>query len=676
MKKNKKLVIISSIFASIAAILLVVFLVMYFTNPNRLTASEKRFLAENSSIVQNIAVLNNASVFGNNGTGVFFDFLEDFSKKYGLQTNPVTFNLGESRSGISFTLGNTIGENEFLFYEGHYVLVSKQVEYFSSASHLTNQKIGLLSDDVSYVSSYLDTKNLSFNSYSTKEDLLAAFKEQKDIQYMIVPMYLYMEDILANDFVIACHFRDIPYYYKVNMEINNSLGSILKKYFNEWKTEALYDSYKEHLFDLFVKSLNISLTEIDAMRSISYNYGFVDNSPYEILTGGNYGGIIAQYLKEFTDFSETEIHFTRYKNVNKFVNAIQNNKVDMYFSYYDLNNDFLSIPSGLSIDYSIVAEKEDDLVIHSLKSLNSRTVYVEENSLLYTYLKNNSKAILKTYKTIKELKKITKKGEIVVIDSHVYSTNPDGAFNGYNVRFKDSVDTDYTFKLKVNESFTKLFTKFVNTKDPYETTFKGLYNYDLTFKTGTITGAIAKYFMYILVVVVLVFLYVYRLTKKVKVSKKIKKEDKLKYIDQLTSLKNRNYFSENLDNWSQNTIYPQTVVVIDLNNLQYINDTMGYEKGDEQIKAAANILVKNQLDNSDIIRTDGNEFVVYLIGYQTKQITSYIHKLNKEFKRLPYEQGAAIGYSMIEDNLKTIEDAMNEAVEEVKKQKGNKKEGI
>ena len=63
----------------------------------------------------------------------------------------------------------------------------------------------------------------------------------------------------------------------------------------------------------------------------------------------------------------------------------------------------------------------------------------------------------------------------------------------------------------------------------------------------------------------------------------------------------------------------------------------------------------------------------YLVGYQTKQITSYIHKLNKEFKRLPCEQGAAIGYSMIEDDIKTIEDAINEAVEEVKK-KENKKE--
>ena len=70
------------------------------------------------------------------------------------------------------------------------------------------------------------------------------------------------------------------------------------------------------------------------------------------------------------------------------------------------------------------------------------------------------------------------------------------------------------------------------------------------------------------------------------------------------------------------------------------------------------------------MRTDGNEFVIYLVGYNQKQITNYIHKLNKEIKKLPYDFGAEFGYSVIDDDIKTIEDAMNEAVEDMKKQKG------
>ena len=98
----------------------------------------------------------------------------------------------------------------------------------------------------------------------------------------------------------------------------------------------------------------------------------------------------------------------------------------------------------------------------------------------------------------------------------------------------------------------------------------------------------------------------------------------------LTSLKNRNYLNEKIDSWNQNTIYPQAIIVIDLNNLKYINDTFGHEEGDRQIKSSAGILIKTQLDNTEIMRTDGNEFMVYLVGYNEKQVINYIKKLLKE----------------------------------------------
>ena len=121
--------------------------------------------------------------------------------------------------------------------------------------------------------------------------------------------------------------------------------------------------------------------------------------------------------------------------------------------------------------------------------------------------------------------------------------------------------------------------------------------------------------------------------------------------------------------WSNNTIYPQAIIVVDLNKLQEINDKYGVKEGDKQIQGAANALIKTQLDNSELIRSDGNEFVVYTIGYNQKQIINYIHKLNKELKKLPYDYGAEFGYSFIENNLKTIEDALTEAIEDMKKKK-------
>jgi len=206
-------------------------------------------------------------------------------------------------------------------------------------------------------------------------------------------------------------------------------------------------------------------------------------------------------------------------------------------------------------------------------------------------------------------------------------------------------------------------------KDSNEMINRGMYSHSMTVKTGGVLASVAKYILLTLAVFAIIIIIFYKSSKRIKVAKKIRREDRLKFIDQLTTLKNRNYLNEYINNWNNNTIYPQTMIVIDLNNIQFINDTLGYEEGDRQIKAAANILIKTQLDNSDVMRTDGNEFLIYLVGYTQKQVTNYIHKLNKEFKKLPYEYGAEFGYSIINDNIKTIEDAILEATDEMKGQK-------
>ena len=164
---------------------------------------------------------------------------------------------------------------------------------------------------------------------------------------------------------------------------------------------------------------------------------------------------------------------------------------------------------------------------------------------------------------------------------------------------------------------------------------------------------------------------IYIVIKKLKPTKKItmKKEDKLRYIDMLTSLKNRNYLNDNIEIWDESDVYPQTIIVVDLNNIAYVNDNYGHQEGDNVIKEASNILIRGQMENSDIIRTNGNEFLIYLVGYDEKQIVSYIRKLNKDFKELSYGFGAAIGYSMITDAIKTIDDAINEATLDMRNNK-------
>ena len=75
-----------------------------------------------------------------------------------------------------------------------------------------------------------------------------------------------------------------------------------------------------------------------------------------------------------------------------------------------------------------------------------------------------------------------------------------------------------------------------------------------------------KYIVIIVVIMGVILGSIYFVLKKGK-KNDIKKDDKLKFIDVMTSLKNRNYLNYNIKTWEDNVIYPQAIVIIDLNNI-------------------------------------------------------------------------------------------------------------
>lgn len=676
MKNKKNIIIIIAILIVIAVIGIVTFSIV--TDSDKLSSNEKKWINSSLNNVHNINVVNNVNIFGNTGVGVYYDFLKDLELEYKLQINPVTFNYGETPSGVTLGVKTTLAENDQIFYKDHYVLVGKSSEIVPSYKEYAGKKIGILASDSARVISYLNNQNINLTSYPDKTALLNALKSDgvsevegevvSTVDYMIVPLTMYLDEILKNNYYIISHLSDVNLYYTISGD-DGELTSILKKYFRNWEEDNLDDYFKREEFNLFALNLGISDTEVDAMRSITYNYGFVNNSPYEVIMSGNYGGIIAMYLYDFGKFSDIEFNYQKYKSLDKFKSAINNKKIDLYFNYYHLQDNYFDTDSKILVEYSVIASSKNNVVINSINSLIGKNVYVEENSFLATYLKTINGVNVKTYKDETELDKLNKKNVIIFIDKNIFDLYSSDKLSNYTERYTSYINDTYHFRAKSDTAFFKLFSRYIMTQDPKEMIYEGMYNHSLTVRAGSVFGTIAKYILISIAAVAIIFVLVYRNSKKIKVAKKIKKENKLKFIDQLTSLKNRNYLNEYLASWNNNTIYPQTMIVIDLNNIQFINDTLGYEEGDKQIRAAANILIKTQLDNSDVMRTDGNEFLIYLVGFTQKQVTNYIHKLNKEFKKLPYEYGAEFGYSMINDSIKTIEDAILEATEEMKKQK-------
>ena len=673
MAKKVRLIFISFVGIILVAVASLI-VVNILNDENKLTVEENKWINNNLSTVLNVNVINDLDIFGKSGAGVFYDFLNDLGKEYNLKINPVTYTSREENITSGFIATNTKNDKFVEFYADNYVLLKKDYVYFNSIEAIKDIKIGVLKSDTDYIKGYFnEDKNIEFKSFDTYEALKEAFN--KDLEYIMVPKYELTSDILEKNYSVVYEFSDIKKYYGYYM-LDDNFSSVIKKYYNRWHNKKYKNSFNTNLKNTLVKSIKLSEVEQKQLTSRIYNYGFVNNNPYEIILGGNYGGIVSVYLKNFSEMAGVDFKYIKYRTYKQLTNAINNNSVDLYFNYYNLTNNYQTITTNMDIKYYVIASRKNNIVVNSLNSLQNQTVYVMQDSLIYENLKNIKGVDLKTYKKVSDLKKIAKNGAIAVVDYDTYLDVASTTLKEYSSRYTNSLNIPYTFKVREDNAFTKLFKAYISLSDASMVRVEGLNSYKKTLDSGTILGTIAKYILYFLIIFVILIYVLYKRARKIKISKKIKKEEKIRYIDQLTSLKNRNYLMENASSWNKNTIYPQAMVVVDLNRIQEINDTLGYEKGDAQIKAAANILIRTQLDNSDIVRTDGTEFLIYLVGYDERQVVSYIKKLTKELKNMPYDFGASIGHSMIDSDKKLVEDALNEAVEDmkIKKQENSLKE--
>lgn len=111
--------------------------------------------------------------------------------------------------------------------------------------------------------------------------------------------------------------------------------------------------------------------------------------------------------------------------------------------------------------------------------------------------------------------------------------------------------------------------------------------------------------------------------------KKTKMEFERDY-DVLTSLLNRRAFHSTMQNLfsNPNKLNIGAMLSIDLDNLKIINDKYGHDYGDEYIRSLSNVLNVTCRKNTIISRVGGDEFSVFMFGYESKE------KLRAEIIRL------------------------------------------
>ena len=669
---NKKIGIIAIV---VVLILGSIGVVRFFTKEDQktaLTVVEKKWIEDNKNNVIDFATLNNVPIVSDNGSGLLFDFLDDLETETDLEFNKLSYDNGEDTTAkYSLTKQNEVSSDDLVLYQDNYILVTKENDYYTDVDEIKDLTIGVLNDDQKAIEEYLTgSSNITYKTYDSNDAVLNALTNN-EVTAIVLPKLDYLESILTSDDIhISYNITEYKINYVITLGDNERLNTILTKYFNRWKERNLKDSFNTYLASTYFNYKDISEKSQTDFRSKRYTYGFVANAPYDVTINGSLQGFNHSIISDFAATAGIEVDYKQYSSIESMLNDFKKGDLDVILNNFNnsgLNNIYRTIPVYDS-KIAVITAKDTELVVNNVSSLKDTTVLTIKNSKIARYLKSNDIKI-KEFDNIRDLINNINENDVAAIDEYTYDYYVRSDLKDYKNLHTLDIENNYGFISNSNNKnlneFFNFYLSFINTKEMTHESYRNL----------LLENNNSKNLQVILSCLVIVLLAIAGiitkivLGKKKDINSKLSKTDKLRYVDTLTSLKNRNYLNDNMDAWDNSEVYPQSVIIIDLNNIAYINDNFGHAEGDKIIVEAASILINHQLKDSEILRTNGNEFLIFIIGHDEKSIVTYIRKLNKEFKELSHGFGAAIGYSMITDEIKTIDDAINEATLDMRNNK-------
>ena len=670
---------VKKIIIAIVSFLLIIFIALiYFYNKDdyNLNTRDKTYLQSISNDKIDIETISDYPVYKT----VNLELLKYFNAKTSLNFLETSYSKDSTPSKNSYrfrTLGisENLSDKDLLLVKDNYVALSKQYTKINTIKDFSSKTVGVLNKDLNDITYYLTrASNITYKGFDSSNELFKSLNESK-IDFAIVPKTKYLNSIIENKYSINYNFHEFSSKLVFTLSENdNKLNEIFKKIFKTFMNDKFQNILNQSILEYYKEIANVSDKDITSLTSKTYTYAYVENAPYEIKSKEKIKGINAEILENFTKITGIDIKYVKYNKVADLKKAIEDKKVDIFFNYYNISSsEYRQIDNNFITSYVILVPEDSNEVINSIESLKGKEVYFVKDRDIY----NDFKGVQSNVHFVDNVVDIAKqaKDNFIVIDKEEYNYYKNTVFKGHNMIYQDYLVKDRTFMVKSTEKLLfDVLNYTVNNASYYDNRNIGvtLLKLDL-FKNRTFSEMYIIIILIILSPFLVIFLFRY-LKNKRKIKKQLLKEERHKYMDYLTSLKNRNYLSFNISSWNELEVFPKAVIVIDLNNIKYINDKYGHLEGDKEIRKAASVLINTQLENSEIIRIDGNEFLIYLLEYNERQIEIYSKKLKRELKKLPHSFGAAIGYSVINSEVKSIEDAINEASIMMRKDKKNEKE--
>ena len=486
---KKKLLVIIPI---IIAVVTFFYVYRYYNKEDKtttLTVSEKRWVENNKDLEYDFEIVNDYPLYGLNGEGVIFDFINDFEDKIGITFNKISYLKTTNPNTNSYRIrildnDEKLSKNDLFLFDDNYVAVGKTYQRINHVQDMKNLKFGVFKEDKDEISYYLKSgTNLSYETYDSIANLYKAL-DNGTVNMIIVPNIMYLDYTIKNDkYSINYYFTELEKQIVLTLsDDNKELNTIVTKYYNKWKQTNYISEYNDEYLDYYLKNNSIDAKTKAKLISKNYVYGYVENLPYEKKVHGKVAGIAGEYIDRVSRLADINFEYKKYDSIKDLKEAIDNKEVDVYFDYYNYGNkNYLSTVSTFVEDYVVLGRQKDNHIVNTFESLKGQDLAMLKDDSLYNYFKNNSRANIKLYDNLDDL--VENSGSrIIVIDNEIYSYYQTNKFKNLKLLYKDNMMNDYKFMIKKdNEAFYNLVNYIINTNSYYNYRNSGIENFSIYF---------------------------------------------------------------------------------------------------------------------------------------------------------------------------------------------------
>ncbi|HYE67536.1 MAG TPA: diguanylate cyclase, partial [Anaerovoracaceae bacterium] len=128
--------------------------------------------------------------------------------------------------------------------------------------------------------------------------------------------------------------------------------------------------------------------------------------------------------------------------------------------------------------------------------------------------------------------------------------------------------------------------------------------------------------------------------------------------DSVTKLYNRKFFDNLMTRVNHDLLQPVSIVILDINGLDYLNTILGYHAGDELLEKTSDILKNACIDTDVVARTESSEFTILMTGTKEGQAYGTAENIKRQFNNLEHgDLTLSIGVAQMptkENNIYTV----------------------